>query len=356
VIFFVDWVRWWVVYKNVSDEEVHETAMLSTDCSGVTLSADFAFYSTPLSPPEARASKDGSAVQASAVPPLKALPALPAKTIGDLPPFTTSDTVMPESSVAEARKLLALAEKADKTHEAGAAGMFDKEKEKSEAREGEKEKLDAEKKAKWTAVLQAVCDHFKPKRIFRVIASEGKALQAKYMMTRAMDEFHAVCLFDLTTNEIVIELDKENGFMKPNCLPFHMLTLACLLQGETLSIKIFEEIVELWEQIKAEANKDLNDNELATAVLVKPLKAHAGGAYIKYHALLFLNSKKCLCPLRGQLIRDWVASLKMEVKIYKIKYLKEIENEMNKALARLVANTTAGELAGNPSDEGDDVY
>jgi hypothetical protein len=345
--FFVDWVRWRVVYKNVSDEEVHETAMLSTDRSGVTLSADFAFYSAPLSPPEARASKDGSAVQAGAVPPLKALPAPPTKTIGDLPSLSNVDMAMPACGVAEARKQLALAEKEDKTHEAEAAETAEK---------AEKERLDAEKKAKWTAVVKAVCDYFKPKRIFRVISSEGRALKAKAMMAHAMDEFRAVCLFDLTTNTIITEPDEEHGFMKPNCLPFHVLKLACLLQGETLSIRIFEEIVELWEQIKAEANKDLDDHELATTVLVKPLHAHASGAYIKYHALLFLNSKKCLCPLRGQYIRDWVTSLKMEVKIFKIKYLKEIENEMNQALARLVANTTAEELAVNPSDEGDEVY
>lgn len=345
----------WSVYKNGSCKESDKIAMSGDALSSVSISAELGFV-TGASGTQT-SSGEGGAVSVSAMPPLRSLPRPPqraATALDGLPPLSMVDSTMPASAVAEARKQLALSEATDNSREVEVVGVSEAEKEKSEA--AEKERMEADKKKKWTAVIEAVCAHFKPKKIFRVIASEGKALQAKAMMVRAMDELRAVCLFDLTTNTIIAQLDKEEGFMKPGCLPFHMLALACLLQGETLSIKIFEEIVELWEQIKAEANKDLDDHALATTVLVKPLNAHAGGAYIKYHALLFLNSKKCLCPTRGQLIRDWVASLKMEVKIYKIKYLKEIENEMNQALARLVANTTTGELAGNLSDEGDDVY
>ena len=200
-----------------------------------------------------------------------------------------------------------------------------------ENKEVKKANASLESEKRWKASIDAVLNLLKPKKVLPIVTSRYKSLTAKKMTPLVMSLLSEVSLFDLNTNTVIDKLDPNIGLMQENCIPFYIMAVICLLNGVSASVKIFEDALAMWIQIKELANAEINDDEVAHDVLLAPVTNHARTAFQRYMALLMMNTEPGMCKDRAAMIIGWMKILKNDTKVYKDRMMLEQEIECHKA-------------------------
>jgi len=181
--------------------------------------------------------------------------------------------------------------------------------------------------ADWLAIFEWALKYVGKKKVSSIVASRFKGLAnpshkllGSYMEKPEMVDLFNKCIVDKNQGED--STDGNNDILdavQENCLPFHILILLCMLNGDH-SFEFFNDVRVLWTGITKLVGDQVDEKEAANQILLKPLQQHAMSSYPKYIGLLFNSTSTGFCEKRKRGITNWMNVLKRwvqeELEIY----------------------------------------
>lgn len=202
--------------------------------------------------------------------------------------------------------------------------------------EEEKKKTPPAKEDKWEPSISVSHVYLKKNGVYSVVHLGYKQFSFKAQINRLRSELVRPVLLDLDSNKLKDLDETKYGYMEPNCIPWHIMAVLCLIRGTAVGTEAFSRTYQRWEDAKSiamsitDAQDDEEVKKEVSEILKKAVARHSSTAFNKYHNLVFLNNQSGLCYFRGMIIKDWMGVLKYYVEEETNKYAAEVSEEMHR--------------------------
>ena len=126
-------------------------------------------------------------------------------------------------------------------------------------------------------------------------------------------------LLDLDSNKLRNLDETKNGYMEPNCIPWHIMAVFYLIRGTASGTEAFSRTYQRWEDVKSTAmslTDAPDDEEVKKEVnefLKKAVARHSSIAFAKYHNTVYMCGESELDGYTAMIIEDWMDLLECYV-------------------------------------------
>ena len=163
----------------------------------------------------------------------------------------------------------------------------------------------------WNESIRICLQYLAPKKVLPVIKCEFKGLCVDQMKPHMIAAISEPMLFMISSTTIV-EIGVDGYYGVGPSIPFHIMAVLALLNGNNKFPKIFNLALEKWNEVLQYALEGLIP-ECANEIVHSVVCMHARAAYSKHNSMVIYNNEPGICRPKAMALLSWIEDMKRPI-------------------------------------------
>ena len=163
----------------------------------------------------------------------------------------------------------------------------------------------------WNESIRICLQYLAPKKVLPVIKCEFKGLCVDQMKPHMIAAISEPMLF-MISNTAIVEIGVDGYYGVGPSIPFHIMAVLALLNGNNKFPKIFNLALEKWNEVLQYALEGLIP-ECANEIVHSVVCMHARAAYSKHNSMVIYNNEPGICRPKAMALLAWIEDMKRPI-------------------------------------------